>query len=570
MTIEPAQAGDHVIVCGSNSLASRIAEELTARYGLAVTAIVPPEARGHAARLQATPGVQVLQRAELDGEAFAAAGLATARAVAIVLEDDLANVHAALRVQELRPRVRLVIATFSIALGEPIARLFTDCEVLSQADTAAPSLVASALGELAPDEVPMEDGQVLYVAQRDRVGAGQIVLGLAADIDSDAPSLLPPGDEAAGVVLAAGDRTPRNPLSRRRQRRLTAPLRIARRVFGTQTGLLFAGLLAVVAAGFGLLAAGPGTSPANALYLALTDASGAAATEATLPWTTKLAQILLTLVSLAFVPVVTAAVVGSRIADAAGRDHLQPLDHVIVAGLGRVGTRVVGLLHELGIEVVAVDSNPNATGVLLARQLGARVVTGDPHREETLIAAGITTCQALVSVTSSDIVNLQAALTARKLTERPRIVMRLYDDDLAVRVQPHIPGCVSRSTSYLAAPAFAAAVLRHQILRSIAVGRHVLLLAKVIPGPPGGQVSGRTVSSLNRPGELRVIGIRSSRSKIGWSPEPGYVVQPPDHVFVLATRAGLSGLLAPEAGPPPAPAGAAPADAVPLPRPGDA
>jgi voltage-gated potassium channel Kch len=41
------------------------------------------------------------------------------------------------------------------------------------------------------------------------------------------------------------------------------------------------------------------------------------------------------------------------------------------------------------------------------------VVIGETHREETLRAAGISTCQSLVSVTDSDTANLETALHAR-------------------------------------------------------------------------------------------------------------------------------------------------------------
>jgi len=100
-----------------------MAEELTARYGLGVTAIVPSAASGHGARLAAMPGVRVLERAELTAEAFAAAGLPQARGLAILDQDDLGNLHAALRAQELSPRVRLVIAIFNGGLGERIRTL---------------------------------------------------------------------------------------------------------------------------------------------------------------------------------------------------------------------------------------------------------------------------------------------------------------------------------------------------------------------------------------------------------------------------------------------------------------
>jgi Trk K+ transport system NAD-binding subunit len=221
-----------------------------------------------------------------------------------------------------------------------------------------------------------------------------------------------------------------------------------------------------------------------------------------------------------------------------------------VAGLGAVGTRIMGQLHALGIEVVGVDKSASATGIPLADSLGIHVVIGETHREETLRAAGITTCQALVSVTDSDIANLETALNARALAARPRIVLRLYDDDLAARVQATIGNAISRSTSYLAAPAFAAAVLDHQVLHTIAVGRHVLLVAEVTADDTSG-LAGRALATVHQPGLLRVIALRpGDGDSVDWSPDPDYAIRTGDRVLVLATRAGLSALLRPDSGMP--------------------
>jgi Trk K+ transport system NAD-binding subunit len=532
---------DHVIICGANALSSRMAEELTARYGLAVTAIVPSAASGHAARMAAMPGVRVLERPELNADAFTDAGLPAARGLAILHQDDLGNFHAALRAQELRPRLRLVIAIFNAGLGERIRGFFADCAVLSEAQMAAPSLIAAALGEPAPSHVRMAS-RTMYVARREDVGADQIICGLAASSDAETPNLLPPADPAAGLVLAVADGTPRDPLSRQRRRRLAAPLRLLRRTVGTKLGLVFVTLVAVLGAGFALLAGPVGFSPMTALYLTLLDAAGAAVTDPTLPSAEKFAQFLLTFDGMAFLPVVTAAIVGARIPGAAAAARPPVSNHVIVAGLGTVGARIIGQLHDLGIDVVGVDKTADATGMPLAQRLGIRVVIGETHREETLREAGITACQALVSVTDSDIANLETALNARALAADPRIVVRLYDDDLAARVQGTIGNIVSRSTSYLAAPAFAAAVLDHQVLRTIAVGRHVLLLAEV--AAEDGDLEGKQVATVHQPGLLRVIALRVPGSpEVDWSPAPDYVIRAADRVVVLATRSGLSGML---------------------------
>jgi Trk K+ transport system NAD-binding subunit len=488
------------------------------------------------------PGVRVLERPELTADVFADAGLSAARGLAIVHQDDLGNFHAALRAQEISPRIRLVIAIFNAGLGERIRAFFSDCAVLSQAQMAAPSLVAAALGEPAPSHVQMAN-RTMYVARRQDVGADQIICGLAASSDADAPNLLPPADPAAGLVLAVADGTKRNPLSRQRRRRLTAPLRLLRQIVGTKLGLVFVALVAVIVTGFAFLVGPAGFATLTALYLTLLDAAGAAVTGPGVPSPEKVAQFLLTFAGLAFLPLVTAVIVGSRIPGAAAATRPPVSNHVIVAGLGAVGTRILGQLHDLGIDVVGVDKNAEATGTPLAKRLGIRVVIGETHREETLRAAGIASCQALVSVTDSDIANLETALNARALAAGPRIVVRLDDDDLAARVQATIGNTVSRSTSYLAAPAFAAAVLDHQVLRTIAVGRHVLLLAEVAAEDGGGLV-GQPIAAVHQPGLLRAIALRELGSDgVDWSPAPDYLIRIGDHVLLLATRAGLSGLL---------------------------
>lgn len=538
-------AEGHVIICGDNALAARMAEELTVRYGLAVTAIVPTSQSVNAARLAATSGVRVIERAELTADAFLAADLPEARSVAIVHQDDLGNFHAALRAQELNPAVRLVIAIFNEQLGERIDAFFTNCIALSQSQLAAPSVVAAALGKPTFSRVVMAN-QTLYVGSRAEVGADRILCGVAASENAAEPQLLPPGDTGAGQVLAVAAGTPRNPLSRRRQRRLTAPLRWLRRLLWSRFGIAFAVVVAVVGIGFVLQASIESLSLSNVVYLTFLDAAGDAVTDTHLPVAEKVAQFVLTIDGLAVLPLVTAAVVSARIRGSQEPDGPPPSGHVIVAGLGNIGTTIIQQLHDLGFDVVGIDTNPDARGVPLAGRLGIRVIIGEAHREETLTEAGVTSCRAVVSVTSDEIVNLQTALAARFLATEPRIVVRLYDDDLVERLQRTYQksgNIVSRSTSYLAAPAFAAAVLDHQVRSAIAVGRHVLLLAEVAAGREAG-LAGLPVSAVHRPGQLRVIALRApGNGQPDWSPQPDRVIAADDVVVVLATRAGLSGLV---------------------------
>ena len=180
-------------------------------------------------------------------------------------------------------------------------------------------------------------------------------------------------------------------------------------------------------------------------------------------------------------------------------------------------------------------------GFPLARQLGLPVVIGDASREETLRAAHLETCLSLVSVTSLDVVNLETALVARALRDDIRIVLRLTDDDLAERLEKTIGNIISRSVPYLAAPTFATAMLEHQVLRTIAVGRHVLLIADI---RVGNGLAGSLIADTEEDGQARVLALQAgSAAAVDWSPHHGYLLAAGDRLIVLATRQGLGRFL---------------------------
>jgi Trk K+ transport system NAD-binding subunit len=532
--------GDHLIVCGDGPLSYRITEELTSRYGQRVTVILPDRLHNHGPQISALPRVRVLEYPELSSQAFTDAGVQSAQALAVVWQDDVGNLHAGLRAQELNPGLRLVLAIFNRRLGEHIRMLFPDCTVLSGTAMSAPSFVAAALGEPAPSHVRVQR-RTLYVARPDDVAPGAVVCGLTDD--HAGPRLLPPGAglrDRADLVLAVADGTPRNPLARRRNPAVVLA-GMLRRLAGGKFGLVFTALLGVIVVGFVLLATVYRLT--DALYLTLMDLTGSALTRPQDASAEKVAQVMLTVDGMAFIPVITALVVGARLTGSVRRAPRPTSDHVIVVGLGNVGTAVTGQLHDLGFDVVCVDNNPNAPGIPLARQLGLPVVIGDAFREETLRAAHLDTCLALVSVTSLDVVNLETALTARTLREDLRIVLRLTDDDLAERLEKTTGNMISRSVPYLAAPAFAAAMLEHQVLRTIDVGRHVLLIADIRVADQAG-LAGSSISGTEQDGQARVLALQASgAAALDWSPHRGYLLAAGDRLVILATRRGLGRFL---------------------------
>ena len=233
-------------------------------------------------------------------------------------------------------------------------------------------------------------GPCTWPGARTSVGS-DIVCGLAVYSDASQPdpaACSKPTRPAAWCwpwpAARRGD-----PLARQRRHPLRASGRLARSLAGNRLGIAFLGLVGVLAAGFALLATARGTSVGDALYLTLLDAAGTTSPDQKMPLPVKVAQFLLTFDGLAVLPLITAAVVGARLTGSASGAERPVSDHVIVANLGNVGTRVAGLLHDLGVDVVCVDKSETASGLAMARRLGLKVVIGETHREETLRAAGI-------------------------------------------------------------------------------------------------------------------------------------------------------------------------------------
>jgi Trk K+ transport system NAD-binding subunit len=569
-------------VCGDDPLAHSLVDELTSRYDAQVTVILPSRCRNHGPQLAALPGVRIVEAERLDADAFRAARLGRAGGLALVQQDDVGNIHAALRAQELYPDLRLVIRMFNMSLGHGVRRLFRDCAVLSDAAMAAPELVAAALGEVAPHFVRLP-GRTLYVARRADVPPSDVVCGIATTVgtgDTGRPELLPADDRGADLVLAVANRshgparsldwpdddgpdgapdggpedepavaTPRRTRWRvRRQRRLLALSRALLSVVDRKLEVAALVLVLVFIGGVAAVGITERVTPWQALYTTLLIAVDAGDPKLTAGATRQVIHVAMAVLGIALVPVITAiivdALVNARLAVAMGRLMTPISSHLVVIGLGNVGTRVIRMLHDLGYEVVAIDKSETARGVQVAHELEIPLIVGDASEEETLRQASVGTCQALLALSTSDVVNLEAALHARTLRPGLRVVLRMFDSDFASRVQQAFDIPISRSVSSLAAPAFAAALLEREVIGTIAVQRRVLLIAEV-PVGAGSAVAGRRVADVARVGEVRVIALTVGRSPWPtWTPPPDTPINAGDRLTVIANRTGLSRVLA--------------------------
>ncbi|WP_043464837.1 NAD-binding protein [Kitasatospora sp. MBT66] len=592
--VEPI--GQHYIVCGGNALAHRLVLELVEHYEVPVVVLVPDRTRDHAPRIEQLDGVAaVVEYTSVTEEALRAVRVETARGIALVDGSDQENIHAALSAQGHNPGIRIVLRMFNQRLGSNIERLLRNGTALSGSATAAPAFADAALSR--PNSVQVGD-RFLHIAYDDDIAADRICV-VADRIDRQDLGrirLLPDqeGDSASFVRLAGefGDGGPIRSATEARRATEAAPAsapdepspatggvaalqtlpsepavripwwrRLRWRLLDTLRFFTSARLrvvlitaLAAVLFAFGLLWYLNGDF-AWSLYASLLDLAGAAQPDQ--PGTgdgsgtggtwQRIAQVVITFCGITFAPVATAIMVEVLASGRRGQ-HRSPgagtRDHVVVVGLGNVGTRVVAQLHGLGVPVVGLESDPQARGISAVRALGVPVVVDDGPLAEQLRRARLKHSRAVVAVSGDDATNLEAALEARAVRPDVRVVLRLFDDSFASHVYATLDNVVSRSTSYLAAPAFAAALMGREVLGTLSVFRHVLLIAE-LPAELGTGLIGLNRHDLEDTGGVRVLAVRMARNPklYHWNyADRTRTLEPGDSIVVAATRSGLARL----------------------------
>jgi len=121
----------------------------------------------------------------------------------------------------------------------------------------------------------------------------------------------------------------------------------------------------------------------------------------------------------------------SRLMDPSGNRKMQRTiekleNHVIIAGLGRVGRQAALELFESGVPFVIIDPHPESLAYTLQR--GYLLVAGDATNDEVLQSAGLMSASGLIVTTGDDASNLYIVLSARVMRSDLFIVSRAVDD----------------------------------------------------------------------------------------------------------------------------------------------
>jgi Trk K+ transport system NAD-binding subunit len=213
--------------------------------------------------------------------------------------------------------------------------------------------------------------------------------------------------------------------------------------------------------------------------------------------------------------------------------------HVIVCGLGHVGTRIVEHLVAAGTDCVAIEQE-DSPALRRIEALGVPVLIGDVRDADMLDKAQVKRADTLIAATDVDMANITAALIAREVNPAIKLVLRLFDQTLAKRIEKSLGINAAFSTSALAAPLFAAAATSRNVRGSVEIEGKVLHTVE-LEVRPDARLAGRMLDSLRAQLEVTFLMLHRGGTT-DWNPSPSTVLTSGDRVLVVTTLESLSAL----------------------------
>jgi Trk K+ transport system NAD-binding subunit len=492
----PSQLTGHLIVCGLGHVGYRVVC-LLARLG--ERGIVITREASEEWRAATEAHFPVLIGDARNDKILRQAGIDSARGIIAVTDEDLANVSIALDARRINPKIAIVIRILDPDLALHLKKSIEINRALSASILAAPAFEAAALG--ATVRGTFETGGKSWIIEEHQIdgneigGAGtchdwttQTSRAVIALQHSDQTVLRPsaveplrPGDRLLSLGLAQPASRRSGPWSRLPGMQTGMPLRrvfsvgllpwwreVPRALRTTLGALLIFVALSVVVFRFGL-----GLSLVDSLYFVVTTITTVGYGDFSLKEASPLMKLYGSFVMLCGAAIIamlfgllTDLILRSRLREVFARGYADYQGHIIVAGTGDFGYRLVKDLAGSGETVVAIAPAEKEEFLQTVRDL-AGTVPGNPRLEETLRKAGVAGARAIVAAQDDDLANLSIGLAAKRANASCRVVLRLFDAELAEKMQRGLGIDAVLSVSAAAAPTFVGALFCPEILQGL-------------------------------------------------------------------------------------------------------
>lgn len=427
--------------------------------------------------------VRVLVGNARDERLLEEAGIHRAGAVIAATDDDLVNLVIALHARKAAPEVPVVVRLFDEDLASHLKETLGVRAAFSASSLSAPAFVAAALGDRAVQA--FEAGGEAWVVD---------------ELPGEA------GGANAGIVLTRRQRAaPASP-----REKGAAFLRGVRGAWGDMPrGLRFAvfAMLALVVTSIGLFRLVLRLPLVDAYYFVITTITTTGYGDISLQAAPAWVKVYGTLVMISgcalfavLFSVITDVLLRTRLGDVMARGAAELHGHVVVAGMGNVGVRVLRELARHGEEMVVVQKDEDGPFGTVARTL-APVVVGDAGAAETLRKAGVSGAKTVLALTNDDLTNLSVVVASRRLNPRCRVVARIFDRALAGRLSESLRIDAVVSPADAAAPTFVVAALDPDAVRGFVLGDRLMMVVHRAAGTRSAGAEDERVLARRRPGE---------------------------------------------------------------------
>lgn len=215
-------------------------------------------------------------------------------------------------------------------------------------------------------------------------------------------------------------------------------------------------------------------------------------------------------------------------------------NHVVLFGLGKLGLRILQQLLHLGELVIVVERNPQCEHLGYARKEGVPLLIGNGREPDIFEKTNLADAKSVILATDDDLANLEIALDARKIKADIRVVLRMFDQELAAKIKDAFDLQLAFSTTELAAPVFATASSDESIVNSFKVGDQLIVVAQLRVAPGSG-LEGRTVGEVRDAHQTFVLEHRRGKA-VRPTPTSDLALAAGDDLIVQADTAHLRAL----------------------------
>jgi voltage-gated potassium channel len=170
-------------------------------------------------------------------------------------------------------------------------------------------------------------------------------------------------------------------------------------------------------------------------------------------------------------------------------------DHIILVGFGKLGFRIFVMLRKLGEAVVVIERDAAGQFLEELRRDGSPLLIGDARREALLTEANVKRARSIILATDDDLANLEIALDAQHLAPGIRVVMRMFDQNMANKFSDGFKIHMAASTAALSAPTFVTSAVAPFVLSSFMLNDQLIAMRRWLVRR-GDMLAGKTIGAV--------------------------------------------------------------------------